>query len=571
MYSTDNLNPKNWVKGQEAASGPVAITVEKHKVDFKNQYGTFSDKPSENITRWLEKAEIYQKAHMIPSLEMASVVVHCITGEPFIKVQRMLDVPGEDYPNSDHFTEQEEQAAVKYTPFKARQEAKEEIKDQTTQVITQHKVEQRDAEPAIAPVRYQPKVIPEQCLKAYLLEIYGKTVNLTDADKFLSTFKMQKPRQTCSNYMDEFAINYENYAHMKWTLEELNGIKAQEEIKDSTTGMVTQKKVDKVDSNIKVRQAEMLRLVADGLCSEFKTHCDNTQFNLTKKSYIEIEKQVMYWQKSTITGKKFTASCIPAKPTCSATVAALEFDQYLDKTENNENTEESFTSSTQVSTRGQGGGRGRGNTRGGRGRGGRGRGASTGRTQRPIISRDTEDGNHPNYKQTPDGQLQRSPHGYPLCNYCGGASHKRQHCSVKMHDRAAGNNRINHPDRDKSTSVQDKIKKLEQARTSAAAMAPLEEQMPKLWQHNPWPQQQSAAVAYQAPLNHQDNILFQQQQHQLGAIGSSAAMTQNQQIKPTPCPYPTCHAVLADFNQTQAHMNQFHTIPTLARGPGAQP
>ena len=571
MYSTDNLNPKNWVKGQEAASGPVAITVEKHKVDFKNQYGTFSDKPSENITRWLEKAEIYQKAHMIPSLEMASVVVHCITGEPFIKVQRMLDVPGEDYPNSDHFTEQEEQEAVKYTPFKARQEAKEEIKDQTTQVITQHKVEQRDAEPAIAPVRYQPKVIPEQCLKAYLLEIYGKTVNLTDADKFLSTFKMQKPRQTCSNYMDEFAINYENYAHMKWTLEELNGIKAQEEIKDSTTGMVTQKKVDKVDSNIKVRQAEMLRLVADGLCSEFKTHCDNTQFNLTKKSYIEIEKQVMYWQKSTITGKKFTASCIPAKPTCSATVAAVEFDQYLDKTEKNEDKEESFTSSTQVSTRGQGGGRGRGNTRGGRGRGGRGRGASTGRTQRPIISRDTEDGNHPNYKQTPDGQLQRSPHGYPLCNYCGGASHKRQHCSVKMHDRAAGNNRINHPDRDKSTSVQDKIKKLEQARTSAAAMAPLEEQMPKLWQHNPWPQQQSAAVAYQAPLNHQDNILFQQQQHQLGAIGSSAAMTQNQQIKPTPCPYPTCHAVLADFNQTQAHMNQFHTIPTLARGPGAQP
>ena len=143
---------------------------------------------------------------------------------------------------------------------------------------------------------------------------------------------------------------------------------------------------------------------------------------------------------------------------------------------------------------------------------------------------------------------------------------------MKMHDRAAGNNRINHPDRDKGTSVQDKIKKLEQARTSAAVMAPLEEQMPKLWQHNPWPQQPPAAVAYQAPvgLNPQDNILFQQQQHQLGAIGSSAAMTQNQQMKPTPCPYPTCHAVLADFNQTQAHMNQFHTIPTLARGPGAQ-
>ena len=563
MYSTDNLNPKDWVKGQEAASGPVAITVEKHKIDFKKQYGTFSDKPSENITRWLEKAENYQKAHMIPSLEMASIVMHCLLGEPFIKVQRMLDVPGEDYVNSDHFTEQEKQDAVKYTPYKPRVNAEPEEKDPNTQVVTKKAVLQRDAEPAISPVRFQPKVLPTKCLKAYLLELYGKTVNLTDADKFLSTFKTQKPRQTCSNYLDEFVINYENYAHMKWTLKELNGVKA----KEATD---TEDAVEGIDSNIKIRNEEKLRLVADGLCSEFKTHCDNTQFDLTKKSYIEIEKQVMYWQKSTITGKKFTASCILAKPTSSATVAALEFEQCLDKTENNESNGEPFASSTQVSqqsTRGQGRGRGQ---RGGRGRGGRGRGASTGRAQRPVISRDTEDGNHPNYKQTQDGQLQRSIHGYPLCNYCGGASHKRQYCPVKLHDRAAGNNRVYHPDRDKTTSVQDKIKKQEQTRSSAAMMT--EQHMPKLWQQNPWPQHPPPAATYQTPMNSQDNILFQQQQHHVGPVGASAAtMNPIQQVKPTPCPYPTCHAVLADFNQTQMHMNQFHTIPTLARGPGAEP
>ena len=105
-----------------------------------------------------------------------------------------------------------------------------------------------------------------------------------------------------------------------------------------------------------------------------------------------------------------------------------------------------------------------------------------------------------------------------------------------------------------------------QARASAAVMAPMEQQMSKLWQHNPWPQQPPPAVAYQAPVHSQDNSLFQQQQHQLGPIGASAA-----QVKSTPCPYPTCHAVLADFNQIQSHMNQFHTIPTLARGPGAEP
>ena len=79
----------NLEQGKEAASGAVATTVEKHKSNFRAQHGTFLDKPSQNITRWLEKAEIYQKAHMIPSLEMASIVIHCIKGEPAVKVQRI--------------------------------------------------------------------------------------------------------------------------------------------------------------------------------------------------------------------------------------------------------------------------------------------------------------------------------------------------------------------------------------------------------------------------------------------------------------------------------------------------
>ena len=90
-----------------------------------------------------------------------------------------------------------------------------------------------------------------------------------------------------------------------------------------------------------------------------------------------------------------------------------------------------------------------------------------------------------------------------------------------MQDRAAGKMRLSHPDRDKGTSIQEK-KKLEQSKTSAAVMA--------------------------APTK----------------------LTQRQYPMSNPCPYPTCHAILTDYNQTQEHINQFHTIPTLARGPGAE-
>ena len=564
--------------GKEAPSGPATITVEKHKDNFRTQYGTFSDKPSENITRWLEKAEAYQDAHMIPSLEMASIVIHSIKGEPQIKVQRMLEVGGDDYIHANHFKEQIKQEAVPYTKYKPRVPAKKEIKHPTTGVVTQEAEAAIDAEPAIMPVRYQPEVKKNQCLKFYLLNLYQKRLNLSDADKFLTTFKTQKPKQTCSNYLDEFAINFENYAHLKWSLKELNGVKH----KAATGTLGTPDyvaEVLKVESNIETRKAEMLRLVTDGLCSEFKTHCDNTKFDLTTKTFIEIEKEVMFWQRSTTQGKKFTASCTPAKPTTTATVAAMEFDRYLDANLDSETQEESFTSSTQSSQSVRGKTGGRGSTRGNRGRGGRGRGASTGR---PTISRDIGDGNHPNYMQTTDGQLKRSIHGFPLCNYCGTASHKRQNCPLKIKDRAAGKMRLSHPDREKNSSNQDKGKQ-ESAPSSAVMASPMgiqptiqHQQHQQLWHYNQWPQHTSSATLQQ-PTIHDGQQL---QQLQLGPIGSQlqdsqqkpapTKLTTRHQPMTNPCPYPTCHAILADFNQTQEHINQFHTIPTLARGPGAE-
>ena len=564
--------------GKEAPSGPATITVEKHKDNFRTQYGTFSDKPSENITRWLEKAEAYQDAHMIPSLEMASIVIHSIKGEPQIKVQRMLEVGGDDYIHANHFKEQIKQEAVPYTKYKPRVPAKKEIKHPTTGVVTQEAEAAIDAEPAIMPVRYQPEVKKNQCLKFYLLNLYQKRLNLSDADKFLTTFKTQKPKQTCSNYLDEFAINFENYAHLKWSLKELNGVKHK-----AATGTLGNPdyvaEVLKVESNIETRKAEMLRLVTDGLCSEFKTHCENTKFDLTTKTFIEIEKEVMFWQRSTTQGKKFTASCTPAKPTTTATVAAMEFDRYLDANLDSETQEESFTSSTQSSQSVRGKTGGRGSTRGNRGRGGRGRGASTGR---PTISRDIGDGNHPNYMQTTDGQLKRSIHGFPLCNYCGTASHKRQNCPLKIKDRAAGKMRLSHPDREKNASNQDKGKQ-ESAPSSAVMASPMgiqptiqHQQHQQLWHYNQWPQHTSSATLQQ-PTIHDGQQL---QQLQLGPIGSQlqdsqqkpapTKLTTRHQPMTNPCPYPTCHAILADFNQTQEHINQFHTIPTLARGPGAE-
>ena len=144
-------------------------------------------------------------------------------------------------------------------------------------------VPMRPARPAILPRRHQPQVHANQCLKHYLTQIYQKRVNLSEADKFLTTFKNQKPKQTCSNFLDEFIIHYENYAHMKWTILQLDGVEAVQAVPADPAAnppVIEVVAVEAVEGNQLLRNAEMIQLATDGICKEFKIHCDNTDINL---------------------------------------------------------------------------------------------------------------------------------------------------------------------------------------------------------------------------------------------------------------------------------------------------
>jgi hypothetical protein len=344
-------------QGEGAATGAAAITVEKHKNNFMTQHGTFEDKPAQNITRWLEKADIYKGAHMIQSLEMASIIIHCIKGEPAIKVRRMLDVPGNNYINADHYCEQPLQKAVVYQAYRERAPAIQAVDaqpDADPPVEAVVHVPGVEARPAILPVRFQPLVAPNQCLRHYLLQLYGKRVNLSEADRFLNTFKLQKPKQTCSNYLDEFVINYENYAHLKWTPIQLNGIQQVAAVPgdpDADPPVQPVIEVAAVQGNQDLRNAEMLQLVTDGICKEFKIHCDNIQYNLNETTFPLLETAVMNWQRSTTTGKQFTAACVPARlGTKNANVSALETEDHFESENEDWAMLDAQTSSTQVSS-----------------------------------------------------------------------------------------------------------------------------------------------------------------------------------------------------------------------------
>ena len=619
-------------EGLAAASGAASITVEKHKNNFMKQHGTFEDKPSQNIVRWLSKATKYQHSHQIHSLEMASILINSIRGEPAIKVKRMLDVPGDNYINSDHFGPQPLQEPIPYQAYRERVAAvphqqgvefvagivavqavdavdeiladdDHEAADAVEAIEAIEGVEQVDevehiegaaeiqARPAILSVRHQPLVTADHCLRHYLTQLYQKRLNLSDATAFLNTFKKQKKKQTCSNYVDEFVIKYTNYAHLKWTVEHMEGVAFVQEIiadPEADPPVIGVAGVAHVPGNHALRAAEMIQLVTDGICEEFKIHCDNTQINLLQIDFTTLEEEVQNWQRYTTTGKAFTATCTPAHlGTKNVDCSALEMSDHFDVDIALE-LEEAQASSTQLSNpsgRGQRGGRGaRGSGRGSRGRG------SRGRNQQPrnsVQTKDSQDGGFFNYRQAQDGTLITSSVGHPLCNYCGRASHKREVCSVKKKDRAAGLTRNTHPDRDnpqaKATTPLPNRGITAEAYVASTTQHPqptqyLSPSYPVPWTNhppvmqtfqgamNPWQQQ-----PHPRPPNIQALVHSARMEHDQGVLNPLTAPTTAaaQPMTANPCPIQGCQTMFTDPYVAQEHMRNNHSQQTnLALLPG---
>ena len=246
--------------------------------------------------------------------------------------------------------------------------------------------------------------------------------------------------------------------------------------------------------------------------------------------------------------------------------SALELEEYFNAPPQDNTIEEEKSCATQIASaasRGQKASRGtRGTARGAKN--GRGRGANTssaGAPRPPVISGDVMDGNLPNYRQTTDAQLMRSSLGYPLCNYCGKASHKRQHCALKLTDRQNGLTRVNHPDKDKNTAEEQKGKNT--YLTSSAAVVnpypfgyPMHQQQIATWP--PWQGYQPSPI-HNSP---NQNGPLQQRVAQVDSTGQldiprNYNTNRQENVSATmanTCPYPTCHVMLTDQNQALEHM-----------------
>jgi hypothetical protein len=284
-------------------------SVEKLAKTFKNLYGTFSNLEGENIVLFAKNVDKYKLQSLIPSLEMGMIVITCLQGEPYIRARRWMDTTDRDpdRAHADHWCEQPYQKATPFLPYqpaiqhKAYRAAKAQglLEDgqpdpDSPPDLGQEEVAYQPMRPSVAAVREQPEVKDNRCLKHYLLKTFRKRIDLSAADKYLSTFKTQKAKQSCSVYVDMFITKFEYYSTIRWTADE----------RDEPGHQAT-------------RSAVILRYIKEGLCEEFRMQLDR---HPEIKTFIDIDNEIIRWSRDTVEGRKFTKSCdrVEARHTASS-------------------------------------------------------------------------------------------------------------------------------------------------------------------------------------------------------------------------------------------------------------
>merc|ERR1711956_115652 len=103
----------------------------------------------------------------------------------------------------------------------------------------------------------------------YLLHTFQKRIDIAAADKYLSSFKTQKPKQTCGTFIDLFMTKFEYYITVRWSATER-----------MAPGFRTN--VDQI----------RLQYIRDGLCKEFRKHLDANLNIITQQ---QVDDEIQRW------------------------------------------------------------------------------------------------------------------------------------------------------------------------------------------------------------------------------------------------------------------------------------
>ena len=103
--------------GKQATPKAHTTSIDELTRLFRTQCGTFSDREDESIIKFSKDADEFMRTNSTPSLEMGSIILRNLEGEPYIRAIRWRTSGdfNSDKVHADHWSHQPYQAATPTT------------------------------------------------------------------------------------------------------------------------------------------------------------------------------------------------------------------------------------------------------------------------------------------------------------------------------------------------------------------------------------------------------------------------------------------------------------------------
>ena len=275
--------------GQFSQASLEALSYDSNRRHFIDSCGFFGGRSFESVRAFIAKVDNEQKVTSVSSWNVAKIVSENLLREEAALAKQRWDRDKDNYQHVSFWNEQDEvpyRARVLYVPPTAPRAAVAPVgvPDTDGYIPGSPAVAFDPGQPELQPIREEPKVLPNKCLRTYLLQAFDKVMSQTAARQRFETYRMQPKNMSMRSFLNRLVIACKDYHSVKYTAEqrEEQGYKEQED-------------------------KELLEIALAGCCGTFRRYFENYNTPLADqekiKTFTGFEDLAVKWESGTEEGQ----------------------------------------------------------------------------------------------------------------------------------------------------------------------------------------------------------------------------------------------------------------------------
>ena len=293
----------NNVTGQFTQANLEALAFDTHKKSFLTACGQFGGRPYESVNVFIKKVNDQQIVTSVSNWNCAKIVVEALLTEEAAVSRQRWEIDVDNFPNVAYWSEQD---AVEPRPMQRYKEATLRIPEVAEvaardavgdpadpvnyrpAVLHQARIPEVPADPGqpeLPPIRREPAVTAEKCLRHYLFNAFDKTMDPNAARTRFDQYRKQDKNTTLRCFLNQLFVACGKYHAVRYTEEERRS-----------------------EAYKKIFNREMMDTAVSGCNIQFRRYFEN--YNTTKEEdqkitdFRQFEQLAIQWESGTEEGQE---------------------------------------------------------------------------------------------------------------------------------------------------------------------------------------------------------------------------------------------------------------------------